>query len=416
MGFSSYNREAFLASGGMEPAPHFERHPHYSQAEIDLVGDVLRSGKVNYWTGSEGQLFEAEFAKAMDCLYASTCSNGTTALDLALLAGDIGEGDEVILPSRTFLATASSVVLAGATPVFADVQLQTGNIDPESILSAITAKTKAIICVHLAGRPCDMGRIMQIADEYGLFVIEDCAQAHGAKYNGRSVGSIGHVGTWSFCQDKIITTGGEGGMVTTNSEKLWHKMWAYKDHGKDYAAVMAPNPENKYKWVHHTFGTNWRMTELQSALGRYQLANLPAIQADRISNAYHIMNACKPWSGEDSYLYLPDLELEEAEVHAFYKLYIHVRPENLPAGWSRDEIMETLTEMGVPCYMGICSEVYREKAFEGREFEVKERLPNAKQLGETGLMFYVHPALSEEAIEYTCSSLVSVLKAIDKYA
>ena len=195
------------------------------------------TNKVNYWTGTECREFEKEFAAFSDCEYAIAVSNGTTALELALKAIDIKLGDEVIIPSRTFLATASSVVTWGGVPVFADVALDSGNISPCAIRSKITEKTKAIIVVHLAGWPCEMDEIMAIAQEFDIKVIEDCAQAHGAMYKGRSVGSIGDVGCWSFCQDKIMTTGGEGGMVTTNNKSYWQTMWSFKDHGKDYDAV-----------------------------------------------------------------------------------------------------------------------------------------------------------------------------------
>lgn len=211
--------------------------PCFTQEEADAVSKVLLSNKVNYWTGNECRKFEKEFAAFAGTRYAVALSNGTLALDVALKAMGIGAGDDVIVTSRTFLASASCIVNAGANPVFADVDLNSQNISAETVKAVLTPNTKAIIVVHLAGMPAEMDGIMALAKEHNLWVVEDCAQAHGAKYKGKSVGSIGHVGAWSFCQDKIMTTGGEGGMVTTNDKELWSKMWSYKDHGKSYDAV-----------------------------------------------------------------------------------------------------------------------------------------------------------------------------------
>jgi len=215
----------------------FSPWPSFTQEEADTISKVLLSNKVNYWTGNEGKKFEKEFAAFVNVKYAVAVANGSVALELALRALDIGKNDEVIVTSRTFLASVSSIVMVGATPIFADVDINSQNITAESIHKVISKKTKAIICVHLAGWPCEMDPIITLAEDNGLYVIEDCAQAHGASYKGKSVGSIGHVGCWSFCQDKIMSTAGEGGMVTTNDESLWLKMWSYKDHGKSWKEI-----------------------------------------------------------------------------------------------------------------------------------------------------------------------------------
>jgi dTDP-4-amino-4,6-dideoxygalactose transaminase len=394
----------------------FSPWPSFTQEEADAVSQVLLSNKVNYWTGQECRQFETEFAKWADSKYAIAMGNGTLALDVALQALDIGAGDEVIVTPRTFIASISSVVNIGATPVFADVDEATGNITSESIAAVLTAKTKAIVCVHLAGWPCDMDGIMALADKYNLYVIEDCAQAHGARYKGRSVGSIGHIGAWSFCQDKIMTTGGEGGMVTTNDEQLWRKMWAYKDHGKSYAAVYETEHPPGYRWLHESFGTNWRMTEMQAVIGRIQLTRMPDWTAKRTANAQAILDACARWA-DKGYLSAPRLEnipeLAEAK-HAYYKLYVYVQSENLPAGWDRDSIITAITDLKVPCFSGSASEVYLEKAFDDTGLRPKSRLPVAKQLGETSLMFLVHPTLTQAEIKQTIKALDSVLANIDK--
>ena len=392
----------------------FSPWPSFTQEEADAVSQVLLSNRVNYWTGQECRQFETEFAKWADSKYAIAMGNGTLALDVALQALDIGAGDEVIVTPRTFIASISSVVNAGATPVFADVDEATGNIAPESIAAVLTAKTKGIVCVHLAGWPCDMDGIMALAEQHNLYVIEDCAQAHGTRYKGRSVGSIGHIGAWSFCQDKVMTTGGEGGMVTTNDEQLWRKMWAYKDHGKSYAAVYETEHPPGYRWLHESFGTNWRMTEMQAVLGRIQLTKMPDWTAKRTANAQAILDACAQWEAK-GYLSVPRLE-ESAQfadsTHAYYKLYVYVQPDNLPKEWSRDRIIQEINYLGVPCFSGSASEVYLEKAFDNTGLRPETRLPVAKQLGETSLMFLVHPTLTENEIKQTVQAIDSVFANI----
>jgi dTDP-4-amino-4,6-dideoxygalactose transaminase len=271
----------------------FSPWPSYSTEEADAVRRVLLSNKVNYWTGNESRDFEKEFAAFAGCAYAVALANGTVALDAAFKALEIGEGDEVIVTSRTFLASVSSIVNAGARPVFADVDVDSQNISPDTIAKVITQRTKAIVCVHLAGWPCDMDGIMALASQHNLFVIEDCAQAHGAKYKGKPVGSIGHIGAWSFCQDKIMTTGGEGGMVTTNDKSLWSKMWSFKDHGKSWPAVYETEHPTGFRWLHDSFGTNWRMMEIQAVLGRIQLKRMEEWSAKRQANAYKIWNTAR---------------------------------------------------------------------------------------------------------------------------
>lgn len=393
----------------------FSPWPSFTQEEADAVSQVLLSNKVNYWTGQECRQFETEFAKWADSKYAIAMGNGTLALDVALQALDIGAGDEVIVTPRTFIASISSVVNAGATPVFADVDEATGNITPESIAAVLTDKTKGIVCVHLAGWPCDMDGIMALAEQHNLYVIEDCAQAHGARYKGRSVGSIGHIGAWSFCQDKVMTTGGEGGMVTTNDEQLWRKMWAYKDHGKSYAAVYETEHPPGYRWLHESFGTNWRMTEMQAVLGRIQLTRMPDWTAKRTANAQAILDICAKWEPK-GYLSVPRLEESPQfadSTHAYYKLYVYVQPDNLPKEWSRDRIIEEINKLGVPCFSGSASEVYLEKAFDNTGLRPESRLPVAKQLGETSLMFLVHPTLTADEIKQTVQAIDSVFTKID---
>ena len=383
----------------------FTSWPSFSQEEADAVKNVLLSNKVNYWTGNECRKFEKEFAIWSNAKYAIALGNGTLALDNAFKALDISYGDEVIVTARTYIASVTSIVNAGAIPIFADVDLNSQNITPGSIRSMITNKTKAIVCVHLAGWPCEMNEIIDIANEFNLYIIEDCSQAHGAKYKGKPVGSIGNIGCWSFCQDKIMTTGGEGGMVTTNDENLWNRMWSYKDHGKSYKAVYEKEHPDGFKWLNESFGTNWRMTELQGAIGRIQLKRMSNWNSNRIFNANKIWNTMKNFTG----LRVPNIP--DYINHAAYKCYVFVEEKNLKKGWNRNRIMEEINKLGVPCYTGVCPEVYLEKAFDNSGFRPKERLLNAKILGETSLIFLVHPTLNKNEIQKTCDVITSVMKS-----
>jgi dTDP-4-amino-4,6-dideoxygalactose transaminase len=385
----------------------FSSWPYFTEEECRAVRDVLLSNKVNYWTGDICREFEKEYAAWTEVKYAVALSNGTAALEASLKALGIGEGDEVVVSPRTFISSVSSIINVSAKPVFADVDINSGNITAESVEKCITKQTKAIICVHLAGWPCDMDSILELARSHDLSVIEDCAQAHGAKYKNRPVGSIGDIGCWSFCQDKIISTGGEGGMITTNSYDMWSKIWSLKDHGKSWHAVYSRERKPGYQWVHESFGANMRMTEMQAAIGRIHLNKITEWHLARKNNATAIFDVC------DNY---PDLlrapKPPEYIEHAWYKCHVYLRTEVLSSGWTRDKIIEQINAQGVPCYHGSCSEVYLEKAFDQTGLRPAKRLPNAKQLGETSLLFLVHPTLTESEIQQTCDVLSTVMAAV----
>lgn len=359
--------------------------PVFSEDEQQAVVDVLRSGKVNYWTGDACKQFEAEYAQALGVSHTISVANGTLSLELLLRAFGVSPGDEVITTPRTFMASASAVRMCGATPTFADVDADSGNITAESIARAITPRTKAIIPVHLGGWPCEMTAIMDLADAHGLKVIEDCAQAHHATYRGRQIGSIGHAGSFSFCQDKILTTGGEGGLISTSDEALWRDCWALNQHGKSYEAVHEREHAPGYRWVVESTGTNARMTEMQAAIGRLILAKLPGWSAKRATNAEALHEA---FAGFES-VRVPRVPAHMT--HANYKFYAYVQPEALAEGWDRDRVMAAINAEGIPCYSGSCSEIYLEKAL--ADVRPAEPLPVAKALGETSLMMLVHPTL-----------------------
>jgi dTDP-4-amino-4,6-dideoxygalactose transaminase len=382
----------------------FPAWPHYDEDEVSSVVETLRSGHVNYWTGEQGRLFESEYAAYLGRRHAIALANGTVALELALHALGVGAGDEVITTSRTFIASASCAVMRGATPVMVDVSPESQNMTLASISRAVTPKTKAIIAVHLAGWPCEMDEIMAFATEHDIKVIEDCAQAHGATYKGRPVGSIGHAAAFSFCQDKIMTTGGEGGLFVTNDTAAWEIAWAYKDHGKSYDAVYNRRHPPGFRWFHESFGTNWRMTELQAAIGRLQLKKLHMWVERRQRNAGILT---------EGFSTIPGIRVTRPPQHighAYYKYYVFVDLQALRKDWSRDRIMQAVNEAGIPCFSGSCSEIYLEKAFDGVPSRPVARFESAQHLGETSLMFLVHPTLDESWMRETLRVMAKVMQ------
>jgi dTDP-4-amino-4,6-dideoxygalactose transaminase len=392
----------FAISSSNHDVIDFLNWPYFAPDEIAAVTRVLESGKVNYWTGEECKRFEQEYAAALGVKHAITVANGTLALELALHALGIGKGDDVITPCRTFIASSSCVVSVGARPITVDVDRDSQNVTAETICAALTPQTKAIIVVHLAGWPCDMDPILQFAREQGLKVIEDCAQAHGATYKGRPVGSMGDVGAFSFCQDKIITTGGEGGLLVTNDTALWKRAWEFKDHGKSYDAVFHEQHDPGFRWLHESFGTNWRLTEMQAAIGRLALGKLSGWVAKRRANAQRITDAIAELGAVRTTL------PESAFQHSYYKYYTFVQPERLASGWSRDRILAEISAAGVPCFVGSCSEVYKERAFANAGLQGAE-CPVARELGETSLMFVVHPTLADTSMSFAAETIRSQL-------
>ncbi len=384
--------------------------PAFEQDEINAVLNVLESGKVNQWTGTEVVSFEKEFAQYLGVRHAIALANGSVALDVAFSVLGIGPGDEVIVTPRSFVASASCIVLRGATPVFVDVDRDSQNITVEAVESAISPRTKAVIAVHLAGWACEMEALKTLCSRKGVYLIEDCAQAHGARLGGKPAGSFGDFAAFSFCQDKIMTTGGEGGMLVTDDEDLWRRAWSLKDHGKDYDAVFYDEHPDGFRWLVKSFGTNYRMTEMQAAIGRVQLRKLDTWVAKRRKLASILAEGFEKF--ESMRVTCPP----EYIYHSYYKYYVFVNPERLCKGWSRDRILASLTERGIPCGTGVCPELYLEKAFQSCEWRTGEgsrkRLKVSKELGETSLMFQVHPTLEECDMHYIVEEVANVLKGI----
>ena len=378
--------------------------PQFDIEQIDASSRVLASGKVNTWTGPETKAFEQEFASWCGSSQAIAMANGSLALSSAYLAIGLGQDDELISTPRTFIATVSSAVLLGARPVFADVDTESGAITAETIAPLITPRTKAISVVHLGGWPADMPAICDLARSHGIAVIEDCAQAHGARINGQSVGTFGDVAAWSFCQDKIISTAGEGGMVTTSRPELWDAMWTFKDHGKTHEAVFCREHPSGFRWLHERFGSNFRLTELQSAIGRIQLHRLPEMTAARSRNALLLAEALSDLTALR--IPLPP----DGITHAWYKFHAFVQPDALADNWSRDRILAEINALGYPAFYGSCSEIYLEKCFQDAGLAPSERLPVARELGDTSLMFLVHPTITSEQMTTYAEAVRSVVQ------
>jgi dTDP-4-amino-4,6-dideoxygalactose transaminase len=378
--------------------------PFFDSDQIAAASRVLSSGKVNAWTGHETQAFEQEFANWCGTRYAIAMSNGSLALSAAYLAIGLRPGDEVITTPRTFIATASSAVLLGAKPIFADIDPDSGAITSATIAPLINARTKAIIVVHLGGWPADMPAICDLARSYGIAVVEDCAQAHGARIGTQSVGSFADVSAWSFCQEKILSTAGEGGMTTTSRPDLWDLMWSIKDHGKTNDSVFCREHPPGFRWLHERFGSNFRLTELQSAVGRLQLQHLPDWTAVRTRNAMILADALIGLSALR--IPLPPVQL----THAWYKFYAYICEDALSDDWDRDRILAEIIALGFPAFSGSCSEIYMEKCFQESGFSPAEHLPVARLLGKTSLMFLVHPTIDSDQMLSYAEAIRSVVQ------
>lgn len=379
-----------------------EHWPFYAEDEIEAVAALLRAGKVNQWTSDAVFAFQDAMTERFRGGHGIALANGSVALELALRAFGIGPGDEVVTTPRTFVASAFCARLVGAAPVFADVDRDSGNITAESVEAVLTERTKAIIPVHLAGWPADMEAIMALAERRGLIVIEDCAQAHGAEIGGRTVGSFGHSAAFSFCQDKIISTGGEGGFTSFRDKALWEWAWSFKDHGKSRAKATAPHTGASFRWVHDSVGTNWRLTAPQAAIGLRQLVKLDDWRAARTRNADIWAKALGEVPGLRTPL--PAVGLR----HAFYKLYCYV-DAGADSERLRDEILRRGAAAGLKLFSGSCSEVYREHAFDDLP---QPSLPVARALGQSSLMVEVHPTLRPELIAQRAETLAKIARRV----
>ncbi|PJG48144.1 aminotransferase [Sphingobium sp. LB126] len=365
------------------------RWPQHEADEVAAVVRILETGRVNSMIhGEQTRMFEAEFAAFCGVPHAIAVSNGTVALELALRALEIGPGDEVILPSRSFFASAACIVAVGATPVFADIDPVSNAIDPQSARRMLTARSRAILCVHLAGWPCDMKALRALADERGLWLIEDCAQAHGATLHGRPVGGFGDAAAFSFCTDKIMSTGGEGGMVLLRDEARWKRAWAYKDHGKNPDKYFSPPTASGFRYLHDSFGSNWRMTEMQAAIGRAQLVKLPTWLARRRRNAEVLMALLN----NDPAVEVPPIP--DHIGHAFYRLYVTVTADRLDEAGTAP-IIDRMARMGMPVGSGSCADMTREAAFAAVDVRRDGTLPVAQDMGRRSIAFPVDHLLDE---------------------
>ena len=384
--------------------------PFYNNEEIEAAKNVLISGKVNYWTGNETKSFEKNFSDFTGTKYSIALANGSVALTSAYLSLDLKKGDEIITSPRTFVATASSAAIFGAIPIFADVDKETGCITSKTIEPLINNKTKAISVVHLGGWPADMISICNLAESYGIPIVEDCAQAHGAKilYNNqfKSVGGFGDVSAWSFCQDKIISTAGEGGMITTNDKKKWEFIWSLKDHGKNYNLVNEKVNNVGFRWLHESIGTNLRITEVQSAIGKIQLKNIEKTTKQREKNALYLISRLKQFSSLR--IPIPSSNIK----HAWYRLYVYLKNNYVSSEWNRDRIIHEINLLGYPAFSGSCGEIFKEKCF--KDYKVSKNLKICNELSKTSLAFLVHPNINPNQLEKYGDAICLILEKATK--
>ena len=381
--------------------PGLPSWPLFEPDELAAVDSVLRSGRVNYWTGDQCKLFERAWSDYHGGIHSLAMANGSLTLEVALRVLGVGKGDEVIVTPRSYIASAMSVVLVGAKPVFADVDAESGNITVASIEAVRTPRTKACIPVHIAGWPCDMPAISAWGTEHGVHIIEDCAQAHGGSIGGRRVGTWGIFSSWSFCQDKIMTTGGEGGMLCTPDKELWKKAWQCAQHGKDYDLAHGKNRDLGFRWLVKHEGTNSRMTEMQAAIGLCQLRKLDEWVARRARNSKIMQEALHGLEG----LRVP----LTPEGHAHYRCMVYAEGGRV----ARDRILASLEKAGLFSNVGPCPEIYREPLFADRGIAPAKPLPVARALGEASLAFLVHHTIDEESMRQYARKTAEVVNSRD---
>ncbi len=403
--------------------------PQFDENAIKAVEAVLRSGKVNYWTGKRGMEFEKQFAEWQGSRYAISVATGTAALHVALTSLGIGPGDEVIVPSYTFIASSFSIVQAGAIPRFADVNLEDHCLSVESAEKLVTKRTKAIMPVHLYGNVCDMGQILAFAKRHNLYVIEDNAEAFGGAYKGKKTGTLGHMAGCSFCQNKTFTTGGEGGMVTTDDEELAWKARSFRDHGYDVKQRLSLlELEQKLPYIHNMVGWNYRMTEMQSAIGLAELARMDTWNMPRRRrNAQILVNALKTSRRIEHF----PVDTPERQ-NGWYVLAFSLEVENMKCDLK--QFVAAVAAEGAPVWKVFWPQCHTERAFQehhafgrtGFPFKSGEyadpasvdysnvEVPHARWHETHTFTCFAYPTYTESDMEQIANAILKVIKAFEK--
>ena len=376
--------------------------PNFSKKLISKINTIINSGEINYTTGPYGKKFEKQFSNFTGNKYSIAISNGTAALEVAIKSLKLPKNSEIIVSARSFFSSASCIVNTGYVPIFADVELSNQNISIDEINEKITKKTKAIICVHLAGLPCDMISINKLAKKKKLKIIEDCSQAHGASINLKQVGSFGDVATWSFCTDKIISTLGEGGMISTNNKRVYEFCKKYINHG---TAKQKKKNSNKFIYNKDSFGTNLRITEIQSVAGLEQLKDLKITQKKREKISKGYFDLISKYSDFIN-CHMPEKDIK----NAWYRFYFFLKPNMKRCQKIRYQMIKSLNTDTLRCFAGACPEIYLERAFKNlKNFKVK-RLKNCKVLGQTSIALDVNHTLKNYELNKNLLIIKSVLK------
>lgn len=407
--------------------------PQYTDKIISGVSEILCSGKVNQWTGTKVKEFEKKYCDYFGCKYAVAVSNGSVAIELCLRAINLKEGDEVIVTPRSFLASASSINICGGIPVFVDVDYETQNITLENIQAGYSDKTKAVILVHLAGLSCKkIDEIINWCHLKNIYVIEDCAQCHGAKYKNQYLGTFGDINAWSFCQDKIISTGGEGGMVTTNNEFLFKKVWSFKDHGKNYdktnygnntkQEIQTKNKAGHHNFLHDTIGSNYRMTEIQASIGIDSLDLLQNWIEIRRYNANLLSNCLVKydfikilnWHKYEDYYNQYDMKHIKTYYHCYYKYYFYINRDYFGYENIRNIILDEFIKNGICASVGSNSEIYKELCYgENNNYRIGQECTNAKEIGKSCIMLQTDPTYTKEYMVYFIDKIQKILNTIE---
>ena len=383
-----------------------ENWPIVSSKEIKIVNKVLKSNKLNYWTGTNCTNFEKEFSNKFKIKYSISLANGSVGLDIAIKSLKLKKNSEIIVTPRSYISSVTSVINQGLKPIFADIDLNSQNIEAKNIEKKITKNTKAVVVVHLGGMPSNMIKIKELAKKYNLKIIEDCSQAHGAKINNKYVGTFGDVSVWSFCNDKILNTLGEGGIVATKNRNNFKNLWSLKDCGKNYSKLRKKKRQFKFRWVHDFEGTNLRMTEVQAAVGRYQLKQLDKWIKKRNINSIKINKVCEKFRS------IKTQKTPKNFTNAYYRCYVFLRPNFIKKGWTREKILKYLNKIGLYCDVGSCPEIYKEKFLITNKLVSSKELENASLVGKTSIAFKVSPNIYESKFNLKMIKLKNFLKEI----
>ena len=375
--------------------------PKFTDKEINLVKKILKSGKINQWTGNYNKLFSNAFKKSVRQKYAIPICNGSLALDLAVRSLNLKPFSQILVTSRSFVATAKCITNNHHHPIFLDESSEYSGICLKDLKKKFNKKVKAIICAHIGGYPNKIDEIKSFAKEKNIFLIEDCSQSHGGNYKNKPLGSFSDISVWSFCQDKIISTGGEGGMITTNNKKIYEYCNQFKDHGKNFNKMNNKKYKYSFKYLHDFNGTNLRLTEIQCAMGLIQLSNLKKNLITRRKFVKELLLVLQ------NYKYIKIMPYSKINDCSWYRLYFTINFKKIKK--TREEVLALLNSNRITSNSGTCCELYKEKIF--KNFKTTEK-KYCNYLAKNSIALVIHPFLNKKEIIFFKKKIIKVLESL----